>query len=145
MAVDLRDKFRGALLGTALGDSFGAPLEGASGTHLPDLISPRAGAPGTWRPTDDTQMMLDVAEWLLARSEDPEALLARLAEGYDAALGYGHGTKQALHAYRSGRPGARARSSRGATVPRATVRVRESRRSLAATWATHRARSRSRA
>ncbi|MDD9946646.1 MAG: ADP-ribosylglycohydrolase family protein [Myxococcales bacterium] len=104
VGLDHRDKFGGALLGTALGDAFGAPLEGASGSRLSSLVARRADAPDRWRPTDDTQMMLDVAAWLLLPSEDPEALLAQLAEGYDAALGYGHGTKQVLHAYRSGRP-----------------------------------------
>ena len=105
MVVDLRDRFRGALLGAALGDAFGAPLEGASpGASLSALVAQRAAQPGSWRPTDDTRMMLDVATWLLLPSEAPEALLVQLADSYDAALGYGHGTKQVLAAYRSGLP-----------------------------------------
>jgi len=49
-------------------------------------------------------MLLDVAEWLVADSCAPDALVERLASSFEPALGYGHGTGLALRAFREGRP-----------------------------------------
>jgi poly(ADP-ribose) glycohydrolase ARH3 len=59
---------------------------------------------GPWSYTDDTEMMISVAESLVrvggVRRDD---LLETLAANYDPARGYGHGMRRALEAFRSGR------------------------------------------
>ena len=63
----LKDRFRGALLGTFIGDALGMPLEGWRGRELQskglvrDMLDKRLGR-GTY--TDDTQMMIGLAEAL---------------------------------------------------------------------------------
>lgn len=50
--------------------------------------------------TDDTQMMLCVAEWLLAgESPGGEALLARFADAYESSRRYGSGTEAILRMF----------------------------------------------
>jgi ADP-ribosylglycohydrolase len=49
--------------------------------------------------TDDTQMMLCVAQWLLAEESSPERLLARFAEAYEPWRRYGSGTATILRMY----------------------------------------------
>lgn len=61
---NLRRKFRGALLGVAVGDALGAPFEGASGADLEtieDLVESR----GPLSYTDDTAMTIGVATSLI--------------------------------------------------------------------------------
>jgi len=71
-AVSDRDRYRGAMLGLAVGDALGAPLEGASPAVAARAVS--AGldmsgggwwAPGEW--TDDTALALALAESLVER------------------------------------------------------------------------------
>jgi poly(ADP-ribose) glycohydrolase ARH3 len=51
--------------------------------------------------TDDTQMMLCVAEWLIAgESDSPERLLARFAAAHEPWRRYGPGTETVLRLYR---------------------------------------------
>lgn len=102
----LRDRFRGCLLGAAIGDVAGAPVEAESPqfiarhyqsidqilatTTVPELAAP------PWpvgRFTDDTEMTLAVAHWLLAdEAPDPAKLLARLAASYTRWRRYGPST-----------------------------------------------------
>jgi hypothetical protein len=61
------DRARGALLGTFVGDALGMPFEGVSHTDVPaavDMVAARRGR-GTY--TDDTQMMIALAESLIER------------------------------------------------------------------------------
>ena len=65
-----RDRYRGALLGLAIGDALGTTLEfKAPGTFVPitDIIGggPFNLKPGEW--TDDTSMALCLAESLVER------------------------------------------------------------------------------
>jgi len=96
MPNDLRDKFAGSLLGGMLGDVIGAVVEAESPgyirktfrnvdeilaqTHVEELFG------GKWtvgRFTDDTQMSLCVAEWLISESSlDGKSLLARFWRAY---------------------------------------------------------------
>ena len=77
----LRDRYRGALLGLAVGDALGTTLEfRAPGTFKPitDMIGrgPFGLQPGQW--TDDTSMALCLAESLIEkRSFDPKDQLDR--------------------------------------------------------------------
>jgi ADP-ribosylglycohydrolase len=71
METELRRRVRGALLGGAVGDALGAPVEGASLAEIRERFG-AAGvsefAPGRVRPgaiTDDTQMTLFTAEGLV--------------------------------------------------------------------------------
>jgi poly(ADP-ribose) glycohydrolase ARH3 len=62
----LRAKFRGALLGVAVGDALGAPFEGSRSVRPADLERLRR-EPGLLRYTDDTHMTLGMAESLVER------------------------------------------------------------------------------
>jgi poly(ADP-ribose) glycohydrolase ARH3 len=112
----LRDKFRGCFLGGAIGDVAGAVVEAESPAFISktyqsvdDILS--AGrieefAGGLWevgRFTDDTQMTLCVAEWLLNDNVHPpaaECLLARFAATCEPWRRYGPGTEAILRLYR---------------------------------------------
>jgi poly(ADP-ribose) glycohydrolase ARH3 len=110
---DLRSKFSGSLLGGMLGDIIGAAVEGESPRYIQktfgciddilavEYVEEVLG--GKWmvgRFTDDTQMSLCVAEWLI---EDPEmdgkSLFARFSEAYRPARRYGSGTARILEAF----------------------------------------------
>lgn len=79
--MDLRSRYRGALLGLAAGDALGTTLEFRSpGTFAPitDIVGggPFGLAPGQW--TDDTSMALCLAESLVeCRGFDPADQLRR--------------------------------------------------------------------
>lgn len=104
MKVDLKSKFRGALVGTAVGDALGAPVEGYSMEGVRSLYS----AEKRWgmvygRYTDDTEMMIGVAESLIKNKGFNGADMARtFIQNYDAKRGYGPGSKEALKRIRGG-------------------------------------------
>jgi ADP-ribosyl-[dinitrogen reductase] hydrolase len=91
----LHDRYRGALLGLAVGDALGTTLEfKAPGTFKPiaDMIGggPFGLQPGQW--TDDTSMALCLAESLIGtRSFDPKDQMDRYCrwwkEGYLSSTG----------------------------------------------------------
>jgi poly(ADP-ribose) glycohydrolase ARH3 len=112
--ISLQDKFRGCLLGAAVGDMIGAVVEAESPGYIAatypsvDAILAVASVPeltgDAWRVgrvTDDTQMTASVAEWLIAgEAPSPERLLTRFANAYDADRRYGPGTEAVLRMYR---------------------------------------------
>jgi poly(ADP-ribose) glycohydrolase ARH3 len=102
------DRFLGCLLGQAVGDGLGAPFEG-----LPaEMIYDGFGAPSdilknptgeTLYYTDDTQMMIGVAETLVAHGEIIEDRLCEaFATNYHPARGYGTGARRVLEALIAG-------------------------------------------
>jgi poly(ADP-ribose) glycohydrolase ARH3 len=113
----LRDKFRGCVVGGAVGDVVGAVVEAESPGYIarefksiddilavkavPEFVGP------DWqvgRYTDDTQMTLCVAEWLIAGdAPDPERLLARFATAFEPWRRYGPGAETILREYRHDR------------------------------------------
>ncbi len=101
---DLKSKFRGALLGTAVGDAVGAPMEGWSMEKARSAYSDAEG----WkmfdgRYTDDTEMMIGVAESLVRNNGFNGADMARtFIQNYDAKRGYGPGSTGALARIRAG-------------------------------------------
>ena len=111
--VPLQDKFRGCLLGAAIGDIVGAVVEAESPQHIArtyrsideilavGTVPEFSGPP--WivgRYTDDTQMMICVAEWLLeGPPHQPEDLLRRFSTAYEPSRRYGPGTEAILRAY----------------------------------------------
>jgi ADP-ribosylglycohydrolase len=110
--MDLRDRYRGSLLGLAVGDALGAPVEGLP----PWLFSPVRGMSsggfhrieaGQW--TDDTSMALCLAESLIEQGgHDPEDQLRRyvmwLDEGHfssrDRAFGIGNTVYHSLEKFK---------------------------------------------
>jgi poly(ADP-ribose) glycohydrolase ARH3 len=105
----IRDRARGALLGTFVGDALGMPFEGVEHRAIPsavEMVQARLGR-GTY--TDDTQMMIALAESLIERGQVEEEQLAReLQAAYDPARGYGRGTRRVLELWRNGVPVAEA-------------------------------------
>jgi poly(ADP-ribose) glycohydrolase ARH3 len=109
----LRDKFRGCLVGAAIGDVAGAAVEAESMEYIAanfesvDQILALDSVPEfsgpVWkvgRFTDDTQMMLCVAEWLLEDdSHSPERLFSKFAEAYQPWRRYGSGTEAILRLF----------------------------------------------
>jgi ADP-ribosyl-[dinitrogen reductase] hydrolase len=113
----LRDRYRGALLGLAVGDALGTTLEfKAPGTFKPitDMIGggPFGLQPGQW--TDDTSMALCLAESLIQkRGFDPKDQMDRYCrwwkEGYLSSTGtcfdIGVTVRKSLESYlRTGEP-----------------------------------------
>jgi ADP-ribosylglycohydrolase len=84
--MELRDRYRGCLLGLAVGDALGTTLEfKPPGTFEPitDMMGggPFGLLPGQW--TDDTSMALCLAESLIAcRGFDPVDQLTRYCRWY---------------------------------------------------------------
>jgi poly(ADP-ribose) glycohydrolase ARH3 len=102
----LRDKFRGALLGVAVGDALGAPFEGM-GVVSPADLKRLEEKPGPLRYTDDTHMTLGMAESLLERRGfDGEHMAITFARNYQLEpwRGYGAGPPQIFHLLAQGVP-----------------------------------------
>ncbi|KXA99815.1 hypothetical protein AKJ42_02425 [candidate division MSBL1 archaeon SCGC-AAA261C02] len=100
--MELQSKFRGALLGTAIGDSLGRRLEGTSKlrtSNVKDLVM----SCSKLRYTDDTQMMIGVAESLVGRGEfDGKHMAQRFVENFDPLRGYGPGSTRVIHEIKRG-------------------------------------------
>jgi len=109
--VDIVDRFRGCLVGLAVGDALGAPVEGLG----PEEIQRRYGrvtelmgggwlglGPGEW--TDDTAMMLCIARSIVDKGRfDPNDVAQKFLGWFEAgALGIGRTTYVALEALRRG-------------------------------------------
>ena len=109
----LEAKFRGCLLGAMVGDIAGAVVEGEFPGYIRkrykdvSAILEENSVPepfgGEWqvgRFTDDTQMMLAVAEWLVDDDvTDGQALLGRFVEAYEPWRRYGPGTVRILQTF----------------------------------------------
>jgi poly(ADP-ribose) glycohydrolase ARH3 len=105
----LADRFAGCLLGLAVGDALGAPYEGLTCTHIFYRFGPPAavvknpsGDPLFY--TDDTEMMIGVAETLAECGTVDEARLVRaFAENYHPERGYGQGARKIIERMRRGK------------------------------------------
>ena len=103
----LKDKFIGSLLGTLVGDALGMPVEGYGFRtieeeygEIRDMLDARLG-PGTY--TDDTEMMIAVAESLVKKNGfDGQDMAQCFLANFHVERGYGGGTIQALSKVRSG-------------------------------------------
>lgn len=108
-AITMRERFAGCLLGLAVGDAMGAPLEGMPADivyrtfgPIRNIIAHPPVEELTY--TDDTQMMIGVAEALVQSGEIVESDLAKqFGENFESWRGYGPGTRRILEAIRSGR------------------------------------------
>ncbi len=85
-----QDRFAGCLLGLAIGDALGMPFEGINAEviqrrygQVMEFLPARGLAPGQY--TDDTKMMLCIAESILEKSHvDPEDVARRFVEWFDS-------------------------------------------------------------
>jgi len=102
--VGLKSKFTGALIGSAVGDALGAPVEGYSMEKVCSVYSEgKRWKMSYGRYTDDTEMMIGVAESLIKNKGFNGADMARtFIQNYDAQRGYGPGSKEALKRIREG-------------------------------------------
>ena len=101
---DLKSKFTGALLGTAVGDALGAPLEGWSRERITRFYGEMGRLEmieGLY--TDDTEQMIGVAESLLKNAGFDGTDMARtLVQNIDPKRGYGPGSRAAFERLRAG-------------------------------------------
>lgn len=89
----LRSKFLGSLIGTAVGDALGAGLEGQLRVDRAEVYA-LAAKRGTLSYTDDTHMMIGVAESLTEKGGfDGEHMAGRFMDNYNREpyRGYGPG------------------------------------------------------
>lgn len=107
-AAHLLDRFRGCLLGHALGDGLGAPFEGLSNETLYRSFGP-AQRVFTDPPvqqfvyTDDTEMSTSVAECLLEHGMiDCDDLARRFHQHFTPTRGYGPGMRKIAEAMNLG-------------------------------------------
>lgn len=103
------DRACGALLGTFVGDALGMPFERQSPDAVPERVEMVAARLGRGTYTDDTQMMIALAESLLDRGVVEAGHLGQafLTE-YDPRRGYGSGTRAVLALLADGVPVAEA-------------------------------------
>lgn len=108
---ELRDAAAGALLGTFVGDALGMPFERQPAAAIPARLDMQEARLGRGTYTDDTQMMIALAESLLERDAiDAEHLAGSFLEAFDPARGYGSGTVALFRLWREGEPISRAAS-----------------------------------
>lgn len=102
----LADRFRGSLLGVAVGDALGAVLEGKAMSDGASLAEWRTKPPFPLRYTDDTHMTLATARSLVeCRGFDCEHMADTLANQYEREpwRGYGRGPPRVFSAMRHGK------------------------------------------
>jgi poly(ADP-ribose) glycohydrolase ARH3 len=100
--IGLKAKFRGALLGSAVGDALGAPVEGYP---MEKVLSVYAGGCKMihGRYTDDTEMMIGVAESLIEnKGFNGSDMALKFISNYNVDRGYGSGSKEVLRRIRGG-------------------------------------------
>ena len=101
---DLRSKISGSLMGTGIGDALGASLEGWRRVD-PDEVRALAEKRDTLIYTDDTHMMIGVAESLIENEGfDGEHMTHRFMENYsrEPFRGYGPGPPRVFRLIRGG-------------------------------------------
>jgi poly(ADP-ribose) glycohydrolase ARH3 len=104
----LKDRFRGCLLGLAVGDALGGKFEAQAADAIRARFPTAEALIGypqeeIWY-TDDTQMAIGVAEALVAAGEIVEERLCQaFAANYVPSRGYGRGARAVLDAMEDGR------------------------------------------
>jgi len=97
------DAAAGALLGTFVGDALGMPFEGLSPDAIPVRLEMEEARLGRGTYTDDTQMMIALAESLIEHGEVVEEALGRsFLDAYDPRRGYGSGTRRVFELWEQG-------------------------------------------
>jgi poly(ADP-ribose) glycohydrolase ARH3 len=105
VAVWLGERARGALLGTFVGDALGMPFEGVVLGAVPVEVGMVAARRGRGTYTDDTQMMIALAESLIERGQiEAEHLARAFQKAYEPDRGYGGGTRRVFELWAAGTP-----------------------------------------
>ncbi len=100
--MSLRNFFRGAMLGTAIGDAIGRSRE-SRGISSQDEIEQLAKEKELLRYTDDTQQMVSLAEMLAEKGGfDGKFFGERLVENFNPARRYGPGSTKVIRAIERG-------------------------------------------
>lgn len=109
-AMTRRNRARGLLLAAAIGDAMGAPFEGRAEVEETDLLAEER-APSRLVHTDDTALLLVLAEHLAARREDDapldeDVLAEEFARAWQAEpwRGYGPGAAEIFRLVNAGMP-----------------------------------------
>lgn len=108
MNVSLEDRFRGCLIGLAVGDALGGRFEAQSAEYIRGRVTSverlvEYVTDELWY-TDDTQMTIGVAESLVDHSEIIEGRLCEsFVANYIPSRGYGRGARAVLDAMEDGR------------------------------------------
>lgn len=111
-SIDYRDRYRGAMVGTAIGDALGRPAEGLSPRSireaygfLTDFVPWRGWAGGpTGTLTDDTEMALCMAQsFVECAGVDPDDLANRFRAWGRVGRGMGSATRSACRRIADGR------------------------------------------
>ncbi len=97
--MDNIERFKGCMLGLALGDAVGAPFEGSYSGVKPVF---HRDLPEVLLYTDDTEMAIGVAESLIAtKGLNPDDMALRFVKNYRPFRGYGPGTAAILDMIRN--------------------------------------------
>lgn len=100
--IELKAKFTGAMLGSAIGDALGAPMEGQPMEKFCSVYSQGLEIIHG-RYTDDTEMMISVAESLIENKGFNGADMAlKFIKNYNDYRGYGPGSKEVLSRIQEG-------------------------------------------
>lgn len=104
---EIKDKFIGALLGTHVGDALGMPFEGKSCDEMESrygiVREMTDGFRGKGSYTDDTEMMMAVAESLIEKKGfDGTHMSGKFIEKYHPSRGYGWGTRLTISLMKQG-------------------------------------------
>ncbi|NDJ78800.1 MAG: hypothetical protein GYB65_21325, partial [Chloroflexi bacterium] len=103
MVSKLQRQFTGTLLGAMTGDALAKPAKDYSPDELLDRAEIGYEMMGGFY-TEDTEMMLTVAEVLLDLGDiDPDPLAHRLGENLDPMRGYNPGALEVMYALQQGR------------------------------------------
>jgi poly(ADP-ribose) glycohydrolase ARH3 len=107
--MNLESKFIGSLLGTHVGDALGAPFEGQDMVTIQfkygTIKEMREGFRGKGYYTDDTEMMIAVAESLIENEgADVDHMAKQFMKRYHPSRGYGWGTRLAISLMKQGVP-----------------------------------------
>lgn len=109
----VRESALGALLGAFVGDAVGMPYEGQAGGGVPERLEMTGGRSAAGTYTDDTQMMIALAESLLRCGGIEEGdLAATFRARFDPLRGYGSGTRTVMGLW-----------DQGVTVSEAAARI----------------------
>ncbi len=101
--MELKEKFKGALVGTFLGDSLGKEAEGKrklEENYIEKIRSHNYVWDGDY--TDDTEMMIALSEALIEEDFNPQKIAQKFVENYHSFRGYGRGAKKVIRLLKNG-------------------------------------------